>query len=81
MGLFSRSKAPVEGPQHETDYERQVLLAQQRAKLRRAQILKDRSAAMAASLSAEGKINNYAWRLRQSAINSIAEDGGTAHAR
>ncbi len=78
MGRFTRKNVSqtVDDRPDETTMDRRKLLAEQNTKLRRAEQLKRRSAAVAADLNEEGKVNNYAWRLRQAARNSLAFEGG-----
>ena len=83
MGIFSRKRHQDQQPvaPEETTLQRKVMIAQQNSKLRRAELLKMRSARVVANLNDESRINNYAWRLRQAAENSIALERGTAHVR
>lgn len=66
MSLFKRKTPSTATPDvpDETTIDRAKLLDRQHAKLRRAEDLKRRSSAVAASLQEESSVNHYIERLR-----------------
>jgi len=77
MSLFKKKTPPVTNGPADMALEHRELLAKQHEKLSRAEDLKERSSAVAASLAQEGIINHWAQRIRES---YAANEGTPNHA-